>query len=84
MSAAATRRAEPALRRSAQRDGAQVTPYGREDGLAAVPKHKESAHGGRRGEGVDMDVARRFVKGSFAVSAVGLLVTVVGAGVKFN
>jgi hypothetical protein len=43
-----------------------------------------SAHLGRRGEGVDMDVVRRFVKGSFAVSAVGLLVTVVGAGVKFN
>ena len=36
------------------------------------------------GEGGDMDVVRRFVKGSFAVSAVGLLVTVVGAGVKFN
>ena len=31
-----------------------------------------------------MDVVRCFAKGSFAVSAVGLLVTVVGAGVKFN
>ena len=73
-----------ALRRSAQHDRPQVTPYGPEDGLAAVPKHKGSAHGGRRGEEVDMDVVRHFVKGSFTVSAVGLLVTVVGAGVKFN
>jgi hypothetical protein len=45
---------------------------------------KGSAQQGRRGEGVDMDVVRRFAKGSFAVTTVGLLVTVVGAGVKFS
>ena len=57
-----------------------MTPYGRQDVLAAVSKHKTSAHEGRRGDGVDMDVVRRFSEGSF----VGLFVTVVGAGVKFD
>ena len=61
-----------------------MAPYGPADELVRVPMHWESAHLGRRGEGVDMDVVRRFAKGSFAVPAVGLLVTVVGAGVKFN
>jgi hypothetical protein len=31
-----------------------------------------------------MDVVRRFTQGSLVVTAVGLLVTVVGAGVKFS
>lgn len=31
-----------------------------------------------------MDVVRRFTQGSLVVATVGLLVTVVGAGVKFG
>ena len=62
-----------------------MRPHGPSDRLVPAPMHKRSRPtGGGPGEEVDMDVVRRFVKGSFAVSAVGLLVTVVGAGVKFN